>query len=238
MQGTYGELLREVNNENQDKRKGATSVILGCEAQVEFQPNQEPFIGCEPRGGNTQNIQHNKLEMQRQAIFCQATASAGTETRLHLHGVDADTLTVAWSSLLANSGKQGSIEEAKELDYVAIPRGWSGRVPSNLPNQKTNAHWSLLTMLRKRGGNQQNATCTPQMEGWRFTTLNDEEACGTAVVSNMEMQMDAAGEIQLDDLGKMISSTAHAIQHERSGVNGRIQQSKEHFEAEKMLRRK
>ena len=69
MQRPYGELLREVNKEiNYWKtQKGTKSVMLECDAQVEFQPNHEPLTGSGLRGGKTKNIQHNKLEMQLEA---------------------------------------------------------------------------------------------------------------------------------------------------------------------------
>ena len=58
IQGPYGILLREVNMEIKywTTKKGAKSVILGCDAQVEFQSNQEPFIGCALHGGKSKNI--------------------------------------------------------------------------------------------------------------------------------------------------------------------------------------
>ena len=66
MQGQCGELLKEVNKEikNWKTKKGAKSVILVCDAQVEFQPNEEPFNGCGPRGGKTKNIQPGDAELQ------------------------------------------------------------------------------------------------------------------------------------------------------------------------------
>ena len=58
MKGPYVELLQEVTKEINcwNTKKGATSRILGCDAQVEFQPNQEPFTGC---GIRRQNEAHS-----------------------------------------------------------------------------------------------------------------------------------------------------------------------------------
>ena len=36
----------------------------------------------------------------------------------------------------------------------------------------------------------------------------------------MEVQIGAAGDTQVEDMDNMISSTAQAIPHERSGMNG------------------
>ena len=116
MQGAYGALLRNVNKEigYWEPKKEVKSVVLGCDAPVGFQPNQELSTGCGLCGGKTNNIQHNNLEMQVEADNFQACATAGTETHQHLHGVDA----IAWSSLL---------KRWKVLDSVAIPQGWTRR---------------------------------------------------------------------------------------------------------------
>ena len=58
------------------------------------------------------------------------------------------------------------------------------------------------------------------MKGCRPITLKEDEASRTAFVSNIEMQMDAVGEIHVEDLG---DSTG------RSVMNGHIQTSKEHL---------
>ena len=67
-QGPYGALLREVNKDINcwKTKKGAYSVILGCDAQVECQPTQEPITACGLGGGMAKNILHN-LEMQLEA---------------------------------------------------------------------------------------------------------------------------------------------------------------------------
>ena len=60
---------RHLVNVHTGRQKGARSVILGCDAQVEFQPSQDPSTGCGLRGGKTKNIQHNTLEIQLEAEF-------------------------------------------------------------------------------------------------------------------------------------------------------------------------
>ena len=53
----------------------------------------------------------------------------------------------------------------------------------------------------------------------------------------MEMQIYAAGEIQLEDLRERISSAAQPTPHERSEMSGQIEKSREHIEAGKMFRK-
>ena len=71
MQGPYGEVLRAENKEMNcwKTKKGAKSVILSCDAQVEFQPSQEPLTGSGQCGDIAKNTEHNNLEMQLEAGF-------------------------------------------------------------------------------------------------------------------------------------------------------------------------
>ena len=53
--------------------------------------------------------------------------------------------------------------------------------------------------------------------------MKDDGAFKTAIVTNLEMQMDPAGERQMEDLEKMISSASQAMPHERRGMSGQMQ---------------
>ena len=110
MQGPYGELLREVHKDiNYWKtKKGATSVTLGCDAQVEFQQTQEPFTGCGLRGGKTKNIQDNNLEIQFEAEF-----------------LLLQKLNTYMEWLLDTLENKEQLMRWRVLNYVAIPQGWT-----------------------------------------------------------------------------------------------------------------
>ena len=91
-------------------KKGATSVILGCDAQVEFQPNQEPLAECGLWGGKTKNLQHSNREMQLEAAFWEL---------LRQEGLATDTLPFGQSRLQADCEHREQLKRWKAIDYVS-----------------------------------------------------------------------------------------------------------------------
>ena len=77
-------------------------MIFGCDAEVEFQPDQVPFTGCGLRGCKTENIQYDNLEMQLEAAFFKLLQQQGLKLIRHLHALDNVTFTIGWSRLLAD----------------------------------------------------------------------------------------------------------------------------------------
>ena len=114
------------------------------------------------------------------------------------------------------------------LVYVAIPHGWTGRgvVPRDVSAQKLADRWPILTMTSEKWQPTKMLDSTDEMMD--TSRAANDEAFKTAVVSKAEMQMDAAGELQQNDLGNDLDHSASNFTW-RSGVNGQIQKSREHF---------
>ena len=219
MQGPYCELLREVN------REVISDLGLRCTSRVPAESGAVPLVWA----GWKQNHESSAQPGDAARVLFEMIQQQGLElintfmdwSPTHSPLAEADYWQIAESS--------EKMKIWKVLDRVAIPQDWTGRSVflRDRPAQKRTVRWPDLTILRMKKGNQENGAWTPGREGQ--STLKNDEAFTTAMETNMEMQMCATGEIELEDLGKLISST---VPHERNGMSRQIHKSREHSEAE------